>query len=79
LTAASVGLIWLVSSRIFAVDRCLDAGGSFNYAARECDLLASHPYQAGWMDNPWLVVVGLAVVAISLGVIFRLGRRSNVP
>ena len=42
-----VGVIaatYYFNSQHHAVDRCLDAGGSYDYKADRCDFAASHPY-----------------------------------
>jgi hypothetical protein len=52
------------------VDRCLDHGGSFDYARRMCDLQASHPYQPAWFDGVWLALAGIAVTLVGLVVGF---------
>ena len=44
----AVALAWPSISEFFAVDRCLDAGGSFNYATGLCDLTVNHPYVGIW-------------------------------
>ena len=38
-------LAWLPVVHLLEVDRCLDAGGSYNYVASVCDMKASHPSQ----------------------------------
>ncbi len=37
-------LVWQPVSHFFAVDACLDQGGSFDYVAGACDFERSHPY-----------------------------------
>src|SRR5437899_1185031 len=34
----------MFASEWLTVDACLDSGGSFNYAAMECDHVTNHPY-----------------------------------
>src|SRR5438552_12630757 len=34
----------IFASEWFAVDSCLDSGGSFNYGTMQCDHAANHPY-----------------------------------
>lgn len=38
--AAAVSVLWLMD--YFAVDSCLDAGGSFDYELGQCDFAHSH-------------------------------------
>lgn len=41
----AAALVWSPISTFLAVDSCLDAGGSFNYASHECDF--ESPSRAG--------------------------------
>ena len=63
---AAVLLLAFVGWEFFAVDACLDAGGSFNYAARQCDMARTHAYPGLWQTFG-LPLVG-AVVAAAIGV-----------
>jgi len=36
-------LVATYAKEFIAVDKCLDAGGSYNYMAEECDINSSHP------------------------------------
>ena len=36
-------LVAAYAKEVFVVDKCLDAGGSYNYMAGECDVNSSHP------------------------------------
>ena len=65
-------LVWQPASIIFAVDTCLDQGGSFDYVAGACDFDRSHPYapDARPYDANFLVavlvgIVGAGLIAIS--------------
>lgn len=40
---AVVILLGVSGKKMIAVDRCLDAGGSYNYEMHECDFKKSHP------------------------------------
>jgi hypothetical protein len=71
-------------SEWLAVDRCLDSGGSFDYASMQCDQAKNHPFVPFEARHPRLfqtlrvrfviagplLLVGLAVMARS--------RRSQV-
>jgi MFS family permease len=46
------------------VDRCLDAGGSYNYSQQVCDLKESHPVQGVLASIPAII----AMVGMGLGV-----------
>ena len=54
-------VIW----QFFAVDRCLDAGGSFDYKARQCDMNISHPFPGFW--RAFLLPLMGAVIAALIG------------
>lgn len=56
-----------------AVDRCLDTGGSFDYAHRLCDYGASHPYSPGLVDGLVPVLVGAGLSALGLILWFSRG------
>jgi hypothetical protein len=63
----SAGL-WSPVATFLAVDGCLDAGGSFNYASHECDFESSHPY-APENDSArlrWALAIALAGVAVTI-------------
>jgi hypothetical protein len=53
-----------------AVDACLDAGGSFDYAQSRCDLRESHEFVAYSVRHPasWRIAV-LGGVAFVVGVV----------
>lgn len=55
-------------SESFAVDRCLDAGGSFNYTIGVCDHAFNHPYIGIWERHgtSYLAAATCAVVAFGL-------------
>jgi hypothetical protein len=46
LVLGAVAVAWSPLSTFFAVDSCLDAGGSFDYVKGVCDYTRSHPYLA---------------------------------
>ena len=73
----AAGLAWPPLSTSIAIDSCLDMGGSFDYAARTCDLERRHPYAPE--DSTMRLLVGaLFAVAGSAITIFGryVGRRS---
>jgi hypothetical protein len=49
-----------------AVDRCLDAGGAFEFIASRCDLSSNHPY------IPFLARSGLAATGVVVFTLFAL-------
>ena len=71
LSAAAL-LLAFVGWQFFAVDSCLDAGGSFNYVARRCDMARTHPYPGLWQAFG-LPFVG-AAIAGAVGVVLMISR-----
>lgn len=47
-----------------AVDACLDAGGSFDYLARQCDMAVSHP-DSGFWHSFGLPLAGALTAAVT--------------
>ena len=43
------------ASEWFAVDSCLDSGGSFNYGTMECDHTTNHPYVSFERRHPGMM------------------------
>ena len=73
----AVVLAWLFVSEFFAVDRCLDAGGSFNYANGQCDFTSSHQYASFW-SRYWLwVATAFAIAVAALGLLLRQRRMAQ--
>jgi hypothetical protein len=72
----ALGLAWPFASEFFAIDRCLDAGGSFDYAKIQCDFAVNHPYVPTWDRHGFslLAAFGLAIVACAV-VMWRKGRE----
>ena len=67
-------LIW----QFFAVDSCLDSGGSFDYLWHQCDRAVSHPYPGFWRATG-LPLLG-AVVAGAIGRwLTRRGTHNAMP
>ena len=65
-------LAWQPISLFFAVDGCMDRGGSFDSEAQTCDFEASHPYVAhSDSDRKHFLaaivtsVIGVATIAIA--------------
>lgn len=68
----------LATDSFLAVDRCLDGGGSFDYAHRTCDMLHSHPYRPSWHDDLSLLMLGLGATVAGLVVALTRSNK-NVP
>jgi hypothetical protein len=56
----------LMAHEFLAVDSCLDLGGSYDYAARVCDMVTSHPPQPSWLMHPIVAVVTGGGVLVGL-------------
>jgi len=75
--SAAVLLLLFLGWQFFAVDACLDAGGSFNYGARQCDMGVTHPFPGFWRAFG-LPLVGAAIAAvIGFGVMATGGRNAS--
>jgi len=57
-----------------AVDRCLDGGGSFDYAVGDCDHKENHPYVPFAARHPAAAPAAVGGVALILIGLF-LGKR----
>ena len=58
-----------------AVDRCLDAGGSYDYRARRCDMAVTHPHQP-FLQRHSVLLGGVVVALAGLGVAAYLRGRA---
>jgi hypothetical protein len=45
------GMAWPVGSEMTAMDRCADAGGSYDQTRRQCDFKAVHPAAGVWQAH----------------------------
>ena len=73
---AAVVMGWPATSEFFAVDACLDAGGSFNYVLGICDLKVSQPYVSSPFRSPWLILLGVVLGLVGLVVLVGKYPRS---
>ena len=69
--AAVAGLLAIFSAygivkAEIAIDRCLDAGGAFEFITSHCDLSSNHPY------IPFLACSGLAATGVVVFALFAL-------
>jgi hypothetical protein len=71
LMLCAVALAWSPVGTLLAVDSCLDAGGSFNYAAGVCDFDHSHAYTAQGNSACFSVAAVLAVVGAAMAMSAR--------
>jgi hypothetical protein len=79
LLLAAVAFAWTPVSDFLAVDSCLDAGGSFDYANGICDFERSHPYapRADRSARAGAAVV-LAIIGVALSIVGH-SRRGQSP
>ena len=56
-------LAYLTLRETWAVDACLEQGGSYDYRAGRCDMTATHPYEP-FMERHG-VLLGAVVVALA--------------
>jgi hypothetical protein len=63
-------------AQFLAADRCLDHGGSYDYARGECDRVKNHPY-IPWSKRPHDGMPAYAGGGLVVGglVVLLLGRR----
>lgn len=72
---ALVPLAFVSLRETAAVNRCLEAGGSYDYRARRCDMAVQHEYQPFLQRHS--VLLGAVVVALAgLGVAVYLRGRA---
>jgi hypothetical protein len=83
--AMTVAMAWEPARRALRVDRCVDSGGSYDYALERCDVDRDHPYtgdvpasQAGldWADVGRIMI---AVGGLSAVFIWQDRRRVSRP
>ena len=66
---AAIAVSWNPARRFFAADKCLDAGGSYDYGAARCDFDRSQPGPAAsGVEQPTVSVSAVAVAALAVGV-----------
>jgi hypothetical protein len=68
-------IAWPFTMEFLAVDRCLDAGGSFDYDTGRCDFGAVHPGVALWQRHGGSLVLAGAFGV--LGCVLLLRRRKS--
>lgn len=73
LMLGAVAVIWFPLSTFLAVDSCLDAGGSFDYAVGLCDFDNAHPYEPRNNTTRLSLALVLALAGVAAA---RYGRRN---
>ena len=63
----------------WAVDSCLDSGGSYNYKEQECDDVKSHPNEPSYSKHGLSVVAAVVSGTVGLMLIFSIrgNRKGN--
>ena len=67
----AVAVAWPFTAELVAVDRCLDAGGSFDYKTGQCDFKVSHASIGIWERHGVALLVAFALGAVSCGLLLR--------
>ena len=70
-------LAYLSVRETIAVDRCRDAGGSYDYRTRRCDLAGVHTYEPFLQRHA--VLLGAVVVALAGAGVALILRRGRGP
>ena len=65
-------------ANMISVDRCLDAGGSFDYEADRCDMLSNHPHRPGVLQSPLTFAGGMVIAMMGL-LLSRPRRPPSTP
>jgi len=82
-TAVALGLVLVMAGiviiageflDVLGIDRCLDAGGSYDNLKQTCDLSQSHPAPAGLSRGVGYVIGGVIAIAAGLGLLMRSRR-----
>jgi hypothetical protein len=61
----------LYARELLAVDRCMDHGGSFDYAAGTCDFSISHPIVSFESRNQGVLVGSAITSLLAVGLLAR--------
>ena len=69
-------LAWQPVSLSFAVDGCLDQGGSFDYETQTCDFETSHPYVSHNESDRAYFLAAIVIGAFGVASIL-IARRSR--
>jgi hypothetical protein len=74
LMLSAATLVWSPLVTLLAVDSCLDAGGSFNYASHVCDFERSHPYVSQSHSMRFGLALALALLGVAVTIVGRYRR-----
>ncbi len=66
----AIWVLWVLVTHALAIDRCLDGGGSFNYAQGVCDVSANHPYLSLAVTHGFLLTLG-GISCLAAAVLLR--------
>ena len=75
LMLGALAAIWSPLTTFLAVDGCLDAGGSFDYAVGDCDFENAHPYEPRDSTTRLVLALLLAIAGVVVTAVARYGRR----
>ncbi len=76
--AAGLALFWAPAQEYFAIDRCIDRGGSYDYAGHLCDFKQSHPVD-GSVPSTFLIVLGLGGMGVGMGLVASGMAKRHAP
>ena len=71
----AAAVAWPFAAELLAVDRCLDAGGSFDYKTGQCDFKLTHASIGIWERHGVSLLVAVGLAAVSCALLLR--RKSH--
>jgi hypothetical protein len=72
-------LAWPVGMELSDMDRCADAGGSFDYATGRCDFKVDHPSAGLWQRHGKGLLASIALGGLGCALLFRRKRPVELP
>jgi len=69
-------LTWPIGAEMFAMDRCADAGGSYDQNLGHCDFKAVHPSAGMWQRHGAQLLAAFAFGELGFVLLFR---RRHLP
>jgi len=75
--AVALAFAWPFAVEFVAVDRCLDAGGSFDYKSGQCDFKTNHPSIGLWERHGVFLMIAVALGAVGCGLLLSRKRHEQ--
>jgi hypothetical protein len=72
-------LAWPFGTELTDMDRCSEAGGSFDYASGRCDFKVNHPSAELWQRHGKGLLASIALGALGCALLFRRKRPEEPP